>query len=214
MKTISIHTNHFVLHPSGGVYWKEKQTWLLADIHLGKVAHFRKNGIAVPREAEGSFYQKMEEILPLFPVKRILFLGDLFHSFQNNEWYLFEAWVKQQSFKMVLITGNHDVIPKWKFKGLGLEVVPQLEEASFLFHHFPDQDTQVFVFCGHVHPGVRLQGVGRQQIKLPCFYHNPSQLILPAFGAFTGLHILKPKLEDHIYVTTGKEVMEIKEKLS
>jgi metallophosphoesterase superfamily enzyme len=72
MKTISIHTNHFVLHPSGGVYWKEKQTWLLADIHLGKVAHFRKNGIAVPREAEGSFYQKMEEILPLFPVKRIL----------------------------------------------------------------------------------------------------------------------------------------------
>ena len=80
MTTITLHTNHFVLHPSGGVYWKEKQTWLLADVHLGKVAHFRKNGIAVPREVEGSFYQKMEGLLPLFPVKRILFLGDLFFS--------------------------------------------------------------------------------------------------------------------------------------
>lgn len=30
-----------------------------------------------------------------------------------------------------------------------------------------------------------------------------------AFGAFTGLHILSPKEGDQVYVTTGKEVMEI-----
>jgi hypothetical protein len=34
-------------------------------------------------------------------------------------------------------------------------------------------------------------------------------MILPAFGAFTGLHILSPKEGDQVYVTTGKEVMEI-----
>ena len=213
MITIEIHTNQFVLHHSGGIYWKEKQTWLLADVHLGKVAHFRKNGIAVPRKAAGSFYQKMEVLLPLFPVQRILFLGDLFHSFQNNEWYLFEAWVKQQRFKMILITGNHDVIPNWKFEALGLQVESALEEALFHFTHFPDQQTPKFVFCGHVHPGVTLSGVGKQRLKLPCFFQSPNQLILPAFGAFTGLHILKPKTEDHIYVLTGKEVLEIKEKL-
>jgi len=210
MTTLSIRSNHFVLHPSGGVYWKETQTWLLADVHLGKVAHFRKNGIAVPREAEGSFYQKMEGLLSLFPVQRILFLGDLFHSDQNNEWYLFEAWVKHQPYTLVLITGNHDVIPKWKFEDLGLEVVPQVEEDSFLFHHFPDQETTAFVFCGHVHPGVKLAGVGKQQLKLPCFYQGPTQMILPAFGAFTGLHLLKPRQEDTVFVTTGKKVIEIK----
>ena len=213
MISIEIHTHQFVLHPSGGIYWKEKQSWLLADIHLGKVAHFRKNGIAVPRNAEGSFYQKMEVILPLFPIKRILFLGDLFHSFQNNEWYLFEAWVKQQTFEMILIAGNHDIIPNWKFETQGLLVEKKLEEGPFLFAHFPDQETERFLFCGHVHPGISLIGVGKQNMKLPCFYKTPKQLILPAFGAFTGLQIVKPKADNRIYVTTGKEVLEIKEKL-
>ena len=209
---IEIHTHQFVLHPSGGIYWREKQSWLLADVHLGKVAHFRKNGIAVPRNAEGSFYQKMEILLPLFPVKRIIFLGDLFHSFQNNEWYLFKAWVKQQPFEMILIVGNHDIIPNWKFESLGILVQKHWKEGPFFFAHFPDQKTKQFVFCGHVHPGVTLTGVGKQQMKLPCFYKSSNQLILPAFGAFTGVHILKPKAEDRIYVTTSKEVLEIKEK--
>ena len=60
--TIKIHTHQFVLHPTGGIYWKEKQYWLLADVHLGKVAHFRKNGIPVPRNAEGFFYQKISRM--------------------------------------------------------------------------------------------------------------------------------------------------------
>ena len=31
-----------------------------------------------------------------FAIERILFLGDLFHSDQNNAWHLFAAWVEQQ----------------------------------------------------------------------------------------------------------------------
>ena len=67
--TIEIHTHQFVLHPTGGIYWKEKQSWLLADIHLGKVAHFRKNGIPVPRNAEGFFLSKNGGITPSFSYK-------------------------------------------------------------------------------------------------------------------------------------------------
>ena len=58
MKTIEIKNNRFTLHPSGGVYWIDKKTLLLADIHLGKVAHFRKNGIPVPRKARVLFMKK------------------------------------------------------------------------------------------------------------------------------------------------------------
>lgn len=210
---LDIHSNQFVLHPSGAIYWRETQTWLLADIHLGKVAHFRKNGIAVPRAAEGSFYQKIIFLLSLYPVKRILFLGDLFHSTQNNEWYLFEAWAKKQPYQMVLISGNHDLISPWKFESLGIQVITELQEGYFLFHHFPDQPTNSFLFCGHLHPGVKLTGTGKQLMKLPCFYHSPKQLILPAFGAFTGLHLLKPKTTDKVYVSTGKEVIEIEERV-
>ena len=62
MKRIQINKNHFDLHPSGALYWEEKKTLMLADVHLGKVAHFRKNGIAVPRKAEGAFYEKITHL--------------------------------------------------------------------------------------------------------------------------------------------------------
>ena len=209
MKKIEIHKQSFFLHPSGGVFWEATQTWLLADVHLGKVAHFRKNGIAVPREAEGAFYQKIGSLLHLKPPKRILFLGDLFHSFQNNEWHLFEAWTQKQEAQLVLVEGNHDVIPSLKFKQLGMKVVEQLCEDPFCFSHFPSEKTTHFVFCGHVHPGIKLKGTAKQTLKLPCFLHSTHQFILPAFGGFTGLHLVKPTSLDQIYITTGKEVIEI-----
>ena len=195
MKRIEINENHFDLHPSGAAYWVEKKTLLLADVHLGKVAHFRKNGIAVPRKAEGAFYQKITALLKEFTIERIVFLGDLFHSFQNNEW--------------LLVEGNHDVIPASQFEQIGLKVVDHFTEEAFYFSHFPEDKAAQFVFCGHVHPGVKLKGNGLQQMKMPCFFQSSQQMILPAFGAFTGLHILSPKEGDHIYVTTGKEVVEI-----
>ena len=209
MKRLKIKNNHFILHPSGAIFWEEKSSLLLADIHLGKVAHFRKNGIAVPRKAEGAFYEKITGLLTEFPVKRFLFLGDLFHSFQNNEWLLFSAWIKHQTASMILVEGNHDVIPARQFEKLGIKVIDQFVEGAFFFSHFPIEKKDYFVFCGHVHPGVKLKGNGLQQMKMPCFFESSHQMILPAFGAFTGLHILSPKVGDKVYVTTGKEVIEI-----
>ena len=209
MKSISIHRHTFDLHPSGAVFWQEKKTLLLADVHLGKVAHFRKNGIPVPRKTEGAFYTKMETLFNTFPIERVLFLGDLFHSNQNNEWHLFTAWVKKQKAALVLVEGNHDVIPAWKFERLSIAVVDALEEEGFFFTHFPTALENRFVFCGHVHPGVKLKGGGLQRLSLPCFFQSHNQLILPAFGAFTGLHLLQAKEGDRVFVTTGKEVVEV-----
>lgn len=214
MKRIKIKNNHFVLHPSGAIFWEEKNSLLLADIHLGKVAHFRKNGIAVPQKAAGAFYEKITTLLTEFPIKRFLFLGDLFHSFLNNEWLLFAAWIKQQTASMILIEGNHDIIPARQFEKIEIQVVDQLTEGPFFFSHFPTEKKEHFVFCGHIHPGVKLRGNGLQQMKMPCFFQSNQQMILPAFGAFTGLHILSPKEENQVYVTTGKEVIEIVENKS
>ena len=213
MKTIAIAKNHFSLHTSGAAYWQEKKTLLLADVHLGKVAHFRKNGIAVPRKVEGAFYKKMESLFQTFAIERILFLGDLFHSDQNNAWHLFAAWVEQQKAELVLVEGNHDVIPSWKFEQLGLKVIESLTEEAFFFTHVPTAQDSHFVLCGHVHPGVKLKGAGLQRLSLPCFYQSQNQLILPAFGAFTGLHLLQAKEGDRVFVTTGKEVVEFGEKM-
>ena len=146
MKRIEINENHFDLHPSGAAFWVEKKTLLLADVHLGKVAHFRKNGIAVPRKAEGAFYQKVTALLNEFNIERFVFLGDLFHSFQNNEWHLFTAWVKQQKASMILVEGNHDVIPASQFEQIGLQVVDHFIEEAFYFSHFPEEKKHTLSF--------------------------------------------------------------------
>ena len=72
MSLIKINNHNFVLHPTGAIFWEEKKTLFLADIHLGKVAHFRKNGIAVPRKAEGLFYEKITKLLKWSFVSKLL----------------------------------------------------------------------------------------------------------------------------------------------
>ena len=69
----------------------------------------------------GPLIFKLRKLLKDFTAVRIIFLGDLFHSEQNNEWYLFESWVKKQNLEIILIEGNHDIIPKFKYNStLGL----------------------------------------------------------------------------------------------
>ena len=60
MNSIEINNHNFILHPSGAIFWLEKKTLFLADVHLGKVAHFRKNGIAVPRKLKDCFTKRLQ----------------------------------------------------------------------------------------------------------------------------------------------------------
>ena len=212
MKEIVIFNNHFYLHKTGAIYWKEKNTLLLADIHLGKVGHFRKSGIPVPRKVESVFYDKISKLKNSLNFSQIIFLGDLFHSSLNNEWLLFENWVKKSVLKIILIKGNHDIIPKLKFQQVGIKTYNDLKIEKFLFTHHPKKINDHFVFSGHIHPGVRLAGKGKQIMKFPCFIYNKDQIILPSFGGFTGMYLPKIKNDDQVFVITNKEVIEVKEK--
>ena len=212
MKEIIIFNDHFYLHKTGAVFWKEKNTLLLADIHLGKVGHFRKSGIPVPRKAGGVFYDKITKLKKSLNFSQIIFLGDLFHSSLNNEWFLFENWVKKSELKIILIKGNHDIIPKLVFEQVGIKTYDDLKIEKFFFTHHPKKINDCFVFSGHIHPGVRLIGKGKQIMKFPCFICNKDQIILPSFGGFTGMHLPEIRNGDQVFVITNKEIIEIKEK--
>ena len=212
MKEIVIFNNHFYLHKTGAIFWEEKNTLLLADIHLGKVGHFRKSGIPVPRKAGGVFYDKITKLKNSLNFSQIILLGDLFHSQLNNEWFLFENWVKKSELKIILIKGNHDIIPKLVFEQVGIKTYDDLKIEKFFFTHYPKKINDCFVFSGHIHPGVRLIGKGKQIMKFPCFICNKDQIILPSFGGFTGMHLPKIRNGDQVFVITNKEIIEIKEK--
>ncbi|HBK88044.1 MAG TPA: hypothetical protein DDZ56_05305 [Cytophagales bacterium] len=63
--------------------------------------------------------------------------------------------------------------------------------------------------AGHLHPGARLEGRGRQGIVLPCFWLSPNQLILPAFGSFTGLATIRPGAQDRVWIIVERQIMEV-----
>ena len=208
--TLKIVQQTFELLLQGAVYWQEQKALLLADVHLGKVSHFRKNGYAIPAQIQFSFYQKMEQLLTAHNVEKIFFLGDLFHSDRNAEWDRFVAWNQSLSQQTILVKGNHDILPTRVLEQSGLFVVTEWMEKNILLTHHPTDRSGPFNFSGHIHPGVRLQGAGRQRLKVPCFFQQPNQMILPAFGDFTGLHLLQPKAGDRVYALTGEAVVEIK----
>lgn len=208
-KTILIQQQEFVLHGSGAIYWKDRDILLISDVHLGKVAHFRKHGIAIPQQAIFENFNRLSETVEFFKPNQIVFLGDLFHSKINKEWDFFAAWASSVSSSILLIKGNHDVIDSGCYEDLGIDCHQSWTVEDFYLTHHPEEKPGYFNFCGHVHPGIRLQDIGRQALSLPCFFHQPAQMILPAFGEFTGNFYLKPAENDKVYAITGSEVIQV-----
>lgn len=200
----------FIMHPSGCLFWPSKNALLIADVHFGKVDHFRKNGSALPSQVGLENFRKLNQVLEEFQLEEVIFLGDLFHSTQNKDWDRFTAWVNLQDVKMTLIVGNHDIIPHYRFEDLGLKVVSELVNGDLFLTHHPEKREGFFNICGHLHPGYRLRGEGRQQLKLSCFYKKPHQLVLPAFGAFTGHFLIEPKEDEDVFVVSEELVLSIR----
>ncbi|AZQ43394.1 ligase-associated DNA damage response endonuclease PdeM [Nonlabens ponticola] len=206
---VVLHNQHFKLHPSGACYWVEQDVVLLADVHLGKSAHFRKNGMAIPSTADDAEYDKLNEVIDYFKPSRLFFLGDLFHSYINAEWHFFEQWVRMQSIEIVLVMGNHDVISREKFNQIGIATHDVLQMGSIYLTHHPEEQDGYFNIAGHVHPAVKLTGVGRQRMKIPCFFTTDTGMIIPAFGDFTGTHVLKPQKGNRIFGCVPDDVIEL-----
>lgn len=206
IQSVKINDVEFVLHPSGALFWKDDDLLLISDVHLGKISHFRKYGSAVPQAAITENFRRLEATVAYFTPGKICFLGDLFHSYANLEWEMFEDWVRKQTALVSLVVGNHDVISPFKYEALGVQTFSEIIINKFLLTHHPDERKGLFNICGHLHPGFKLRGIGRQSLPLRCFYKKQHQLILPAFGEFTGNCWVSPKEGDQIFAITKKEV--------
>ena len=197
------------MHPSGVLFWQKKSMLLISDVHLGKVSHFRKFGAAVPQKAIQKNFDLMDEVVAFFQPKTIVFMGDLFHSSLNKEWELFEEWTSKIHSQLILVVGNHDIISPIKYEDLGIKVVSEIQSEGFLLTHHPEEREGFFNFCGHIHPAIRLTGLGRQSVRLRCFFKSAAQLLLPAFGEFTGSHTLEPAENCQVFALLGDTVLPV-----
>lgn len=207
---IEILGERFCLYPQKAIFWKSQDVLLLSDLHLGKINHFRKAGIPVPAKANDHNLEIFVDLIALCDPRRVVCLGDLFHSHYNYEWEVFGEVVSHfSSIHFELVLGNHDIMGAHQYKRKNILLHDRLQMGNFLLTHHPLDTVPdgIYNFAGHIHPGVSLRGKGRQAITLPCFYFGERQAYLPAFGKFTGLARIAPKKEDKIFIVAENKVM-------
>ncbi len=200
---VELNGSSFSLLKEKAIYKPDEHLLLIADVHLGKAAHFRKEGIAIPGEAQQDDYRKLQELLQRVKPERVYFLGDLFHSTYNNDWDNFCNLIANfPQITFTLIKGNHDIIDHRLFHEICVEVTPLVSNTQFIYTHEPlDKVPEGKMnFAGHIHPGFRLYGSGRQSLMLPCFYVQQQKVILPAFGILTGLYGMDKLHDTAIYL--------------
>jgi uncharacterized protein len=105
-----------------------------------------------------------------------------------------------------LVRGNHDSRagdppPEWR-----VDVVdePWLLGPWALCHH-PDPVPGAYVLAGHLHPAVAV-GRGVDRLRLPCFHFGAQVGVLPAFGAFTGMHTIERAPGDRVVAIAHDEL--------
>lgn len=210
---ISLQEETFRLHSYRALFWEERSALMMADLHLGKVSHFRRAGIPVPVAASDANWDRLYSLLLDLKPKQVFFLGDLFHSEYNPVWEDLGQLIQQFSgIDFILIRGNHDVLPAHCYEEAGLTLYAEGKpEGPFWLTHHPvaDPPTGYYNLAGHIHPGVTLRGLGKLSKRVPCFYFGEKGGILPAFGTFTGLANVRPVNGDRVYVLAGDEVLEV-----
>lgn len=201
------------LLPEKAIFWPRKSMLLISDLHLGKALHFRKAGIPLPRNAESKDFIKMAKLFAEFEAEKVVFLGDLFHSSHNQDWDNFGVFLQHNSSSQhILVQGNHDILKKHHYRRYGISLYTQSYlERPFYFTHHPQETvpTDWYNLAGHVHPAVRLQGNGRQGLKLPCFWFGENAGLLPAFASSAGHARMKPHSGELVFVIAETEVIRI-----
>ncbi len=199
-------SQHLVLSPERCFFWEDQKTLVLSDMHIGKAAHFRKAGIAIPQQVFQEDMHRLFQQIHFFSPQRIIVTGDLFHSEANLEHDWFSNWRKELAgIEFILVKGNHEILRNDVYQNLGIELVDkELEIDPFFFSHdLVKEKRDGFSFIGHTHPGIRIQGKGKQSFVFPCFYFTSDFCILPAFSKFTGKHVVDLQKGETAYAIVG-----------
>ncbi len=209
-----IGTDHLVMSAERSLFWENEATLIVTDVHIGKTGHFRKAGINVPQQVyKDDLHRLLAQIL-FFKAEKLIIVGDLTHSIANKELDLFRKWRKDfSSLDIQLVKGNHDILQEKWYEQANITVsLSSLTIKNFVFVHdilekgLKTQPGQ-YLFSGHLHPGISIQGRARQQLRFPCFYFAKKYCVLPAFSRFTGTYKVVPKEGEQAFAIIEKDVV-------
>lgn len=211
---VEIAGERLLLLPEKAVYWPAQQMLIIADIHFGKAASFRAQGIPVPRGTTTENLLGLNALIEGHGARHVVFLGDFLHAraaHASSTQQAMLAWRQSRpDLRLTLVRGNHDKHAGDPATVLDIELVDEPHMVGpFAFCHHPDLDTDGYALAGHVHPAWVL-ATRFDSLRLPCFVVGSERMILPSFGSFTGGHVVTREAGDAIFVTSGEAVHSVR----
>ncbi len=211
------------------LFFPEKGILAIGDLHLGYEYQLQQSGILIPEQQVKEVIQELKSIFSeikekKFKIKKIVFIGDIKHSF-SYEWkeknYFNEIinflkdYIKDKD--IILIKGNHDTID-YSFSDR-LKDYYIVDDLAFchgheLFEEVFDKKIKTIVI-GHLHPSIILsdkQNIKREKYK--CFlvgkFRNKKIIIMPSFLSTiegTTINSLEYEYEDYFSIIPKKTLM-------
>jgi DNA ligase-associated metallophosphoesterase len=208
-----------VLLPERALWLPAHATLLVADLHLGKAATFRKAGIPVPEGSAQRDLKRLERLVTEASAKRLLILGDLFHAAGGCTPDVFAEFASMRAriadTAVLLVIGNHDRRIGTLPASLGIDsCLRTLDEPPFHFVHEPatgldEPSRTAFTIGGHLHPTISIRSPSGDRFADRCFVAEDSLLVLPAFGSFTGGHRVEPTPGLRLWIARDDGVVDV-----
>lgn len=174
------------LHPEGVAIFPERGLMVVADLHLEKSASYAARGQMLPPYETLETLRRLARLVNTSRPKQLVLLGDSFHSAVETIGEdgpargVIEAIATDT--ELIWVAGNHDPVPPLRLPG---NWVAEVVLGECILRHAPVEDGRNEI-VGHLHPAARLATrAGGQRRR--CFALSNRRLLMPAFGALTGM---------------------------
>jgi DNA ligase-associated metallophosphoesterase len=215
---LRINEHELRLLPGPGVWRPATRTLYVADLHIGKASAFAHGGVpiggGVLERTTLADLARLSGLIEGTGAARVVILGDLLHAPAGRDartlGLLVEWRHRHAGVDVVLLRGNHDHSAGDPPDSAGIRCVdaPFDDGGLMLLHHPQAVPLGAPTLAGHLHPAVRLETPG-DHARAACFWLSAGQLVLPAFGGFTGRGSIQPRPGDRVFVLADGEVVEV-----
>jgi uncharacterized protein len=212
--TTQVGGHTLTLLPERAAWLAEFDTLLIADAHIGKAVSFRALGVPVPRGTTSETLGVLSTLVERWQARRVVFLGDFLHSAHAHAPATLAAvarWRQAHAdLDLTLVRGNHDDHAGDPPASLRMHIVDEPWPLGGLrLCHHPEPQADGYVLAGHLHPCINVSGRAHDHLRLPCFHFGSRVGVLPAFGAFTGMHPARVVPGDRVFAIAGDAVSAI-----
>lgn len=201
------------------VFLPEHATLLVADAHVGKAVSFRTLGVPVPSGTTSDTLERLGRLVDATAAQRVVFLGDFLHSARSHAVATLDALMRwresRKSLVLTLVRGNHDLRAGDPPAVMAIDAVDEpLRLGGLALCHHPQTVAGAYALAGHWHPCVNVSGRANDRLRLPCYWFGGEAVrpvgVLPAFGAFTGMHPIERGPGDRVFVVAEQRVTELR----